>query len=260
MSGYLSPHIHVCMAPMERPSTSRQMIDPEAFGHEQLLRVDHVVVAIVRKFGAQTVARLARAAAPDRIRYDQIIFLAVERLPACEELTEIVKNGFAAAVSAMQKQHGVDDMTSRIAPGRTECHIVDAQFRQGLAVLKMEVARNEIVLSSARILRIAGAAEPTDRRKPYQHKEERPLHAECHGILLMQSAWKLESAEAKRIDGDQMVSSPYATLSRGRLKTANGGKVPLERDDFSSNRHPGLTCSWSMIFSENRCPLFGIML
>ena len=30
----------------------------------------------------------------------------------------------------------------------------------------------------------------------------------------------------------------------------------LKRDDFSSNRHLALGYSWSMIFSENRCPLF----
>jgi hypothetical protein len=34
----------------------------------------------------------------------------------------------------------------------------------------------------------------------------------------------------------------------------------LKRDDFSSNRHPALAYWWSMIFSENRYPLFGIML
>src|ERR1700736_4343514 len=33
----------------------------------------------------------------------------------------------------------------------------------------------------------------------------------------------------------------------------------LKRDDFSSNRHRALTSCWSMIFSENRYPLFGIM-
>ena len=33
-----------------------------------------------------------------------------------------------------------------------------------------------------------------------------------------------------------------------------------KQDDFSSNRHPALGYRWSMIFSENRCPLFGIML
>ena len=48
----------------------------------------------------------------------------------------------------------------------------------------------------------------------------------------------------------------------------NGTRMPdeamtmqaLERDDFPSNRHPALGYCWSMIFSENRHPLFGIML
>jgi hypothetical protein len=34
----------------------------------------------------------------------------------------------------------------------------------------------------------------------------------------------------------------------------------LDRDDFSSNRHPALAFCLSMILSENRYPLFGIML
>jgi hypothetical protein len=34
----------------------------------------------------------------------------------------------------------------------------------------------------------------------------------------------------------------------------------LERDDFSSNRHPALAFCLSMIFSESRIPLFRIML
>jgi hypothetical protein len=36
--------------------------------------------------------------------------------------------------------------------------------------------------------------------------------------------------------------------------------LDLERDDFSSNRHPDLSFCLSMIFSENRYPLFRIML
>src|SRR5215813_11995031 len=39
-----------------------------------------------------------------------------------------------------------------------------------------------------------------------------------------------------------------------------GEWIVLKRDDFSSNRHLALAYCWSMIFSENRCPLFGIML
>jgi hypothetical protein len=34
----------------------------------------------------------------------------------------------------------------------------------------------------------------------------------------------------------------------------------LDRDDFSSNRRPDLSSCLSMIFSENRYPLFRIML
>jgi hypothetical protein len=34
----------------------------------------------------------------------------------------------------------------------------------------------------------------------------------------------------------------------------------LEQDDFSSIRHPALSFCLSMIFSENRFPLFRIML
>ena len=34
----------------------------------------------------------------------------------------------------------------------------------------------------------------------------------------------------------------------------------LERDDFRLNRHPALVYCWSMILSEIRHPLFGIML
>jgi hypothetical protein len=34
----------------------------------------------------------------------------------------------------------------------------------------------------------------------------------------------------------------------------------LERGDFSSNHHPAPAMCWSMIFSEKRLPLFGIML
>jgi hypothetical protein len=38
------------------------------------------------------------------------------------------------------------------------------------------------------------------------------------------------------------------------------GGGALKRDDFSLNRHPALAFCWNMIFSENRYPLFGIML
>src|SRR3954469_11359403 len=38
----------------------------------------------------------------------------------------------------------------------------------------------------------------------------------------------------------------------------NFGIGTLERDDFSSSHHPALAFCLCVIFSENRCPLFGI--
>jgi len=38
------------------------------------------------------------------------------------------------------------------------------------------------------------------------------------------------------------------------------GEIGLERDDYSSNRHPALSLLFSMIYPENRFPLSRIML
>jgi len=50
--------------------------------------------------------------------------------------------------------------------------------------------------------------------------------------------------------------------NRARIALRNSAlrQRPQERDDLSSNHHPTLHYWWSMIFSENRDPLFGIML
>jgi hypothetical protein len=40
------------------------------------------------------------------------------------------------------------------------------------------------------------------------------------------------------------------------LPIAQPRSLHLERDDFSSNRHPALACCWSMIFSEKPVPAF----
>jgi len=49
------------------------------------------------------------------------------------------------------------------------------------------------------------------------------------------------------------------TGARNRADGKTDERVSLERDDFSSNRHPAPTFCRRMIFSENRYPLFGIM-
>jgi hypothetical protein len=59
---------------------------------------------------------------------------------------------------------------------------------------------------------------------------------------------------------DPPVSNAFELPSaRCQARQAPDAK-PLEQDDFSSNRHPALSFYLSMIFSENRYPLFRIML
>jgi hypothetical protein len=53
--------------------------------------------------------------------------------------------------------------------------------------------------------------------------------------------------------------APAAMRDAHRSKQ-HGIRFGLDRDDLSSNRHPDLAFSSGMIFSENRFPLFGIML
>jgi hypothetical protein len=57
-----------------------------------------------------------------------------------------------------------------------------------------------------------------------------------------------------------LASSPQAAIARPRDQFIAAALASLERDEFSSNRHPALALCLSMIFSENRYPLFGIML
>ena len=52
----------------------------------------------------------------------------------------------------------------------------------------------------------------------------------------------------------------YRRRDRGFPQDEKGFFAGLERDDFSSIRHLALSFCLSMIFSENRCPLFRIML
>src|SRR5262245_43912944 len=51
-----------------------------------------------------------------------------------------------------------------------------------------------------------------------------------------------------------------ARNTRRNMNAPPSALKSLDRDDFSSNRHLDPTYAWSMIFSENRYPLFGIML
>src|SRR5262245_17487100 len=66
--------------------------------------------------------------------------------------------------------------------------------------------------------------------------------------------------------GDGLMRLSESARKAMRISEKTRGRVPdlgailLERDDFPSNRHLALSHACSMIFPENRYPLFGIML
>jgi hypothetical protein len=82
------------------------------------------------------------------------------------------------------------------------------------------------------------------------HAHDTPLRGE----LICQRARKVNASQY-RIAGRR-----HFRESAGALRGGMDGRLRLERDDFSLNRHPALASCLSMIFSENRCTLFGIML
>ena len=88
------------------------------------------------------------------------------------------------------------------------------------------------------------------------------LHLRPHvrrAFLLDQRAAHAAAAE---IDGERQPDRAGADDENIRLRGAwhSGPGSGLDRDDVSSNRHRDLAFCLSMIFSENRCALFGIML
>src|SRR5438270_129397 len=62
----------------------------------------------------------------------------------------------------------------------------------------------------------------------------------------------------------RLAGDPFDEIKHQRIRDLGHRATPfiepLERDDFSSNRYPALSPYLSMIFSENRHPLFRIML
>jgi hypothetical protein len=80
-----------------------------------------------------------------------------------------------------------------------------------------------------------------------------------------QASFRVSAVAANRPDGVINFRPATAALqiclpSQGASKINPPPPITLKRDDFSSNRHHALAHCLSMIFSENRYPLFGIML
>jgi len=106
------------------------MGDTEAFGDQPIAGLDHVIIAVMRKFPLEPVGGLARSAATDGVRHDHKVLRGIERLPRSKELVGEARAqpiGTGAGV-ALQQQHAVDDLARSIAFCRPEGAVVKLQL------------------------------------------------------------------------------------------------------------------------------------
>jgi hypothetical protein len=108
-----------------------------------------------------------------------------------------------------------------------------------------EAARNRVFLDKV--------TAPTERRQP---ADGAPPIATAVGTNRMSSRCSEVTTRQPQTADDGI----YLMLRGETAQSSTGFGRTLERDDFSSNRHPALSFCLSMIFSENRFPLFRIML
>src|SRR5271157_787020 len=125
-----------------------QMGDTKAFGDQPIAGLDHVMIAVMRKFPLEPVGGLARSATPDRVRHDDEVFRRIERLPGSKELVCEARAqpiGTGAGV-ALQKQHPVDDLARAVALCRSKGAVVQLQLGQCLADAERIVPDDEVTL------------------------------------------------------------------------------------------------------------------
>ena len=136
-----------------------QMPDVEMLGDQPMLRRDDVLIAVVRKFRAQAVARFRGAATADCGRQNDEIFRGIERLAGLEQL--VGERGpqpvGARAAGAVQEHDPVDDLARRVALLGPERHVVQLQLGDVLPAREAEILDYEIARTLVRPLRLGKA-------------------------------------------------------------------------------------------------------
>jgi len=119
-----------------------QVADGQAFRHQPVLRVDHVLGVVLGESCLETVGRLRRPAVADRVRQDDVIFARIERLARAEQLAREGRCQHAAGGPAgpMQDQH-------RLAGRFTDGRVGEAELGHHFAGVKFEVPCDPFALS-----------------------------------------------------------------------------------------------------------------
>src|SRR5688500_7039217 len=153
------------------------MGEAKALCDQRMLQAHHVGVAILRKFHAQTVAWLARAAVADVVGKDDEILFRVERLALAKQAAAIgrAEEPAAAAAGTVQDQDAVAHHAVAVFPRRANGAVVNPYFRQPLAAAEHEVARDEVTFNRSRKRR--GLRRCRDGQRGEYESEDGARHA-----------------------------------------------------------------------------------
>src|SRR3990167_6373690 len=123
-----------------------------------MLRADHVVIVIFGEGHAHAIAGLRRAAMPDIVGQDDIIFASVERLAGAEQFARKLwlKELLAGAAGAVEDHHRIGDLTACVAPGGAERRVVNFEFGQFFASCERKILEDRITFNGVGWLGVSG--------------------------------------------------------------------------------------------------------
>jgi hypothetical protein len=118
-----------------------EMLDAEPFGEQPIMRIDHVLVIILREHRLHAVRRLRRFAVADAVGNDDVVFRRIERLAGAEQFAAEIRRQHAGrrAARAVQHQH-------RLPARLADRGVVQPQLGHRLAGVEFEIPGDPVAL------------------------------------------------------------------------------------------------------------------
>src|SRR5579859_1461781 len=134
------------------------MIDAKSLGHQPVLRLEHVRIAVVRESHVESIARFGGISMPDAVRQNNEVLRWIQKLAAIEKLTGklIVEKLLAGASRAVQDQDGILHFASGAGDRLPQRPVMELDFARLLATAKLEIA--EYVIAFERLCEVGRAS------------------------------------------------------------------------------------------------------
>ena len=166
-----------------------QVIDAQTFGEKAVLRLDHVGVAVLRKFRAQAVAGLGGLAVSDGVDQHDEVASRVEGLASTKQLARELwpQELRSAAAGAVTDDHCIAHDSLGVLLRCAQRAIVNPQLGERCAVRELEIAHDEVAFNRRWIfggLRKLRAKQDSDDLRDDEDPSKRSSHGGsrgCHG-------------------------------------------------------------------------------